>query len=187
MSKRSLLQKCSKGLVVQYIPVCRITNNPPGHHGREGFVHLWDYPSISIFSLDLSSTVKWSSQIMMRSSQRFTGASSRASGYAGCCLMKSCSSLMRTICASLAAVPTVHFSRCARNLKISSATSSQIFLHPQENVLRNHCFVVAFYIMKKITLEREQMPVQPMIGSLSSFDAICGRMNVKHLSRRQCC
>lgn len=33
-------------------------NTPPGHHGREGFVHLWDYPSISIFSPDLSSTVK---------------------------------------------------------------------------------------------------------------------------------
>ena len=161
--------------------------DPPGHHGREGFVRLRDYPSISIFSPDFSSTVKWSSQTMIRSSQRFTRASSKASRCEGGCLMKFCSSLMRAICASLAAVSTVHFSRCARNLKISSAISSQIFLHPQENVLRNHCFVVAFYIMKKITLESEQMPVQPMIGSLSSFDAICGRMNEKHLSRRQCC
>ena len=150
-------------------------------------MRLGDYPSISIFSPDFSSTVKWFSQTMIRSSQRFTKASSKASRCAGCCLIKSCSSLMRTICASLAAASTVHFSRCARSLKISSATSSQIFLHPQENVLRNHCFVVAFYITKKITLESEQMSVQPMIGSLSSFDAICGRMNEKHLSRRQCC
>lgn len=97
---------------------------PPGHHGREGFVHLWDYPSISIFSPDLSSTVKWSSQIMMRSSRRFTRASSKASRCAGCCLIKSCSSLMRAICASLAAVSTVHFSRCSRSLKISLAISS---------------------------------------------------------------
>lgn len=32
----------------------------------------WDYSSISIFSSDLSSTVKWSSQTVIRSSQRFT-------------------------------------------------------------------------------------------------------------------
>ena len=38
--------------------------------------------------------------------------------------MKSCSSLMREICASLAAVSTVHFSHCSRSLKISSAISS---------------------------------------------------------------
>ena len=31
---------------------------------------------------------------------------------------------MREICASLAAVSTVHFSRCSRSLKISSAISS---------------------------------------------------------------
>ena len=31
---------------------------PPGHHGREGFVRLGEYSSISIFSPDLSSTVK---------------------------------------------------------------------------------------------------------------------------------
>ena len=98
--------------------------DPPGHHGREGFVRLRDYPSISIFSPDLSSTVKWSSQTMIRSSQRFTRASSKAFSCAGCCLMKSCSSLMRAICASLAAVSTVHFSRCSRSLKISSAISS---------------------------------------------------------------
>ena len=169
------------------ILVCGCRKYPPDHHGREGFVRLGEYPSISMFSPDFSSTVKWSSQIMMRPSQRFTGASSKASGCAGCCLMKSCSSWMWTICASLAAASTVHFSRCSRSLKISSATSSQLFLHPQENVLRNNRFVVAFYIMKKITLESEQMPVQSMIGSLSSFDAICGRMNEKHLSRRQCC
>ena len=48
------------------------------------------YPSMSIFSPDLSSTVKWSSQIMMRSSHRFTRDSSKASRCAGCCLMKSC-------------------------------------------------------------------------------------------------
>ena len=84
----------------------------------------WDYSSISIFSSDLSSTVKWSSQIMMRSSRRFTRASSKASRCAGCCLIKSCSSLMRAICASLAAVSTVHFSRCSRSLKISLAISS---------------------------------------------------------------
>ena len=36
----------------------------------------WDYSSISIFSSDLSSTVKWSSQTVIRSSQRFTRASS---------------------------------------------------------------------------------------------------------------
>ena len=35
----------------------------------------------------LSSTVKWSSQIMMRSSQRFTRASSKVSRCAGCCLI----------------------------------------------------------------------------------------------------
>ena len=67
----------------------RITNNPPGHHGREGFVHLWDYPSISMFSPALSSTVKWSSQTMIRSSQRFTRASPKASKRAGGCLMRS--------------------------------------------------------------------------------------------------
>lgn len=94
---------------VKTILVCGCRKYPPDHHGREGFVRLGEYPSISMFSPDFSSTVKWSSQIMMRSSQRFTGASSRTSGYAGCCLIKSCSSLMRTICASLAAVPTVHF------------------------------------------------------------------------------
>ena len=38
--------------------------------------------------------------------------------------LKSCSSLMRAICASLAAVLTVHFSRCSRSLKIWSAISS---------------------------------------------------------------
>ena len=65
-----------------------LTNNPPGHHGREGFVHLWDYPSISMFSPDLSSTVKWSSQTMIRSSHRFTRASPKASKRAGGCLMK---------------------------------------------------------------------------------------------------
>lgn len=46
-------------------------------------MHLWDYPSISIFSPDLSSTVKWSSQTIIRSSQRFTRASSKASRCAG--------------------------------------------------------------------------------------------------------
>ena len=96
---------------------------PPGYHGREGFVRLGDYPSISIFNPDLSSTVKWSSQTIIRSSQRFTRASSKASRWKGCCLMKSCSSLMRTICASLAAVSTVHFSRCSRSLKISRRQS----------------------------------------------------------------
>lgn len=91
-------------------------------------IFLWclegDYPSISIFSPDFSSTVKWSSQTMISSSQRFTSASSKVSRCAGCCLIKSCSSLMRAICASLAAVSTVHFSRCSQSLKISSATSS---------------------------------------------------------------
>ena len=87
-------------------------------------MRLRDYPSISIFSPDLSSTVKWSSQTMIRSSQRFTRDSSKVSRCAGCCLMKSCSSLMRAICASLAAVSTVHFSCCSRSLKISSAISS---------------------------------------------------------------
>ena len=101
-----------------------IENTLPASQGREGFVRLRDYPSISIFSPDFSSTVKWSSQTMIRSSQRFTRASSKASRCAGCCLMKSCSSLMRAICASLAAVSTVHFSRCSRSLKISSAISS---------------------------------------------------------------
>ena len=88
----------------------------------------WDYPSISMFSPDLSSTVKWSSQTMIRSSQRFTRASSKAFSCAGCCLMKSCSSLMRAICASLVAVSTVHFFRCSRSWKISSAISSQASL-----------------------------------------------------------
>lgn len=41
-------------------------------------MRLWDYPSISMFSPDLSSTVKWSSQTMIRSSQRFTRDSSKA-------------------------------------------------------------------------------------------------------------
>ena len=48
----------------------------------------WDYSSISIFSSDLSSTVKWSSQTMIRSSHRFTRASPKASKRAGGCLMK---------------------------------------------------------------------------------------------------
>ena len=43
----------------------------------------WDYPSISMFSPDLSSTVKWSSQTMIRSSHRFTRASPKASKRAG--------------------------------------------------------------------------------------------------------
>ena len=51
-------------------------------------MHLWDYPSISMFSPDLSSTVKWSSQTMIRSSHRFTRASPKASKRAGGCLMK---------------------------------------------------------------------------------------------------
>ena len=58
--------------------VCGYRKCPPSHHGREGFVHLRDYPLISMFSPDLSSTVKWSSQTMIRSSQRFTRASSKA-------------------------------------------------------------------------------------------------------------
>ena len=51
-------------------------------------MHLWDYLSISMFSPDLSSTVKWSSQTMIRSSHRFTRASPKASKRAGGCLMK---------------------------------------------------------------------------------------------------
>ena len=47
----------------------------------------WDYPSISMFSPDLSSTVKWSFQTMIRSSRRFTRTSSKASRCAGCSLM----------------------------------------------------------------------------------------------------
>ena len=73
---------------IDNIPVCGYRKKPPGHHGREGFVHLWDYPSISMFSPDLSSTVKWSSQTMIRSSHRFTRASPKASKRAGGCLMK---------------------------------------------------------------------------------------------------
>ena len=114
---------------------------PPGHHGREGFVRLGDYPSISIFSPDLSSTVKWSSQTMIRSSQRFTSASSKVPRCAGCCLIKSCSSLMRAICASLAAVSTVHFSRCSRSLKISSAISSQASLLLDSFCLPDRIFI----------------------------------------------
>ena len=64
-------------------PVCGYKNYPPGHHGREGFVRLRDYPSISIFSPDLSSTVKWSARTTIRSSQRFTRGSSKASRCAG--------------------------------------------------------------------------------------------------------
>ena len=61
---------------VKTILVCGCRKYPPGHHGREGVVHLLGYSSISIFSSDLSSTVKWSSQTVIRSSQRFTRASS---------------------------------------------------------------------------------------------------------------
>ena len=42
-------------------------------------------------------------------------------------------------------------------------------------------------LMKKATLESEQMSVQSMIGILSSFDAIYDRMNAGHLSRRWHC
>ena len=42
-------------------------------------------------------------------------------------------------------------------------------------------------LMKKTTLEGEQMSVQSMIGILSSFDAIYDRMNAGHLSRRWRC
>ncbi len=42
-------------------------------------------------------------------------------------------------------------------------------------------------LMKKTTLESEQMSVQSMIGILSSFDAIYDRMNAGHLSRRWRC
>ena len=94
---------------------------PPGHHGREGFVHLWDYLSISMFSPDLSSTVKWSSQTVICFNHRFTKASSNSVSMKLCFLMKSCRSLILAICASLAAVSTVHFSRCSRSLKIWSA------------------------------------------------------------------
>ena len=41
-----------------------------------------------MFSPDLSSTVKWSSQTMSRSSHRFTKALPKASKRAGGCLMK---------------------------------------------------------------------------------------------------
>ena len=42
-------------------------------------------------------------------------------------------------------------------------------------------------LMKKATLESEQMSVQSMIGILSSFDAIYDRMNARHLSKRWRC
>ena len=42
-------------------------------------------------------------------------------------------------------------------------------------------------LMKKTTLEGEQMSVQSMIGILSSFDAIYDRMNAGHLSKRWRC
>ena len=42
-------------------------------------------------------------------------------------------------------------------------------------------------MMKKTTLESEQMSVQSMIGILSSFDAIYDRMNAGHLSKRWRC
>ena len=42
-------------------------------------------------------------------------------------------------------------------------------------------------LMKKATLEGEQMSVQSMIGILSSFDAIYDRMNAGHLSKRWRC
>ena len=42
-------------------------------------------------------------------------------------------------------------------------------------------------LMKKATLESEQMSVQSMIGILSSFDAIYDRMNAGHLSRPCAC
>ena len=42
-------------------------------------------------------------------------------------------------------------------------------------------------LMKKATLESEQMSVQSMIGILSSFDAIYDRMNAGHLSKRWRC
>lgn len=111
---------------VKTILVCGCRKYPPGHHGREGFVHLRDYPSISIFSPDLSSTVKWSSRTMIRSSQRFTRTSSKASRCAGCCLIKSCSSLMRAICASLAAVSTVHFTAFAANDNLRKAVVAAV-------------------------------------------------------------
>ena len=84
---------------MKYLITNKLQNRkyPPDHHGREGFVRLWDYPSISIFSPDLSFTVKWSSQTMIRSSQCFTRTSSKASRCEVCCLMKSCSSLMGTM------------------------------------------------------------------------------------------
>ena len=123
-------------------------------------MRLWDYPSISIFSPDFSSTVKWSSQTMIRSSQRFTSASSKVSRCAGCCLIKSCSSLMRAICASLAAVSTVHFSRCSRSLKISSA------------ILVVGLFVIGFF--EKLFLEFLQSFVNAIGGILlSTTDHLC--------------
>ncbi|WP_279217648.1 hypothetical protein [Clostridium sp. AF37-5] len=42
---------------------------------------------MSIFSPDLSSTVKWSSQTVICLSQRFTKDSSNSVGLAGCFLM----------------------------------------------------------------------------------------------------
>ena len=67
------------------------------------------YPSISIFSPDFSSTVKWSSQTVICLSQRLTKVSSNSARSIRCCLMKSCRSLILAICASLAAVSTVYF------------------------------------------------------------------------------
>lgn len=83
---------------------------------------------ILIFSPDLSYTVKQSSQIMIRSSKRFTNASSKVFRCVDCCLIKSYSSLMQAICSPLAVVSTLHFSRCSRSLKILSAISSQASL-----------------------------------------------------------
>ena len=72
---------------------------------------------------------------------------------------------MRAICASLAAVSTVHFTAFAANDNLRKAVVAavgaffaigtgfdhspayQLFLHLQENVLRNNCFMIAFYIV----------------------------------------
>ena len=61
--------------------------NPPGHQGQEGFVRLWSYASTSMLTPDFSSTVIWSSQMIICLIQRRTSDSSNSVRWVVCCEM----------------------------------------------------------------------------------------------------
>ena len=57
----------------------------PSNQGREGFVRLWSHASTSMLTPDFSSTVIWSSQMVICLTQRRTSDSLNSVRWAVCC------------------------------------------------------------------------------------------------------